>query len=682
MAVAACLWLLAAGVAKWRRVPARSRPACCAADPSPRLPPRFLTTQAFSRAAAAHTHITQLRADAPYAFQRPPVNADGLDTSIVLRGDFRQELARGREAYLRVFEAVAQVNSSPLVPLKAGDLTARFEPGFETLRVVWSTPVRPTASLPQAPSASAEFTFSGVSTYIINERGDFSEHLISDLRVNEQRLPSSEFGEWLDLLQQRSPSSPIVGLSLFLSTVRDRRPSSPPARKSSPTAMPSSAVPPPGSDGWPRYASLHQQALLLGQQFADLFTNQPDLSTYSDGIELRAETGELLLQGKAQYSQLIRSLSRVHNALIASPLLEHSLRLRLESRAGAGPWFDARGSTPPTGATLAGEGEAPSAALGEAAGSNPLGAEVERVGVRWQYELIGAPQRVGVLRLEACSVFELRCRAASEAAAQYVIQSHALRDLRLNGRPAIPAALLSQLRRAEESSPELLQFLSSAFLTLSESMLTPLPKTTSAPAATSTQLMDQPQFAVAFVRLIQVVHKQAPSLLTRAPDLSIFKDDVQVRGLLAEPLPSGSRRVDALLGALRQGFRTLQREGAITLKGDSADLMCVVEVTSALDVLVRLKFEALVGGWAERTGLLGVGLPVDVQAEVRLRFDSTSALVQMIWIKDISVNGRPLVPEILSRWVKQSADESRPGGSPDVSSLMRVLLPWLSRTST
>lgn len=39
----------------------------------------------------------------------------------------------------------------------------------------------------------------------------------------------------------------------------------------------------------------------------------------------------------------------------------------------------------------------------------------------------------------------------------HALQSHVLRDLRLNGQPALPAALLAQLRRTERSSPELLQ---------------------------------------------------------------------------------------------------------------------------------------------------------------------------------------------------------------------------------
>lgn len=74
--------------------------------------------------------------------------------------------------------------------------------------------------------------------------------------------------------------------------------------------------------------------------------------------------------------------------------------------------------------------------------------------------------------------------------------------------------------------------------------------------------------------------------------------------------------MEVVLGGLRQSFETLQREGAVTLKGDLPEVNCVIEVTKEFDVVIRFDFEGLVGGWAERMGLLRVGLPFNVEGEV------------------------------------------------------------------
>lgn len=65
-------------------------------------------------------------------------------------------------------------------------------------------------------------------------------------------------------------------------------------------------------------------------------------------------------------------------------------------------------------------------------------------------------------------------------------------------------------------------------------------------------------------------------------------------------------------------------------------------------------------------------------AQVRLRLDANSALVREVWIKALTFNGRPLVPDVLSRWVQQSATTSVNGGNFDVAGLMRALLPFLN----
>ena len=62
--------------------------------------------------------------------------------------------------------------------------------------------------------------------------------------------------------------------------------------------------------------------------------------------------------------------------------------------------------------------------------------------------------------------------------------------------------------------------------------------------------------------------------------------------------------------------------------------------------------------------------------QVRLRLDPQSARVCEVWIKALSINGRPLMPDVLSRWVQQGAEGVRT--TPDVGVVMSALMPWLS----
>ena len=59
-------------------------------------------------------------------------------------------------------------------------------------------------------------------------------------------------------------------------------------------------------------------------------------------------------------------------------------------------------------------------------------------------ELQSAAQRMTVLSLTATSVFELEY-AETGAGGGYIVRSQVLNDLKLNGREALPAALLQQL---------------------------------------------------------------------------------------------------------------------------------------------------------------------------------------------------------------------------------------------
>jgi hypothetical protein len=75
---------------------------------------------------------------------------------------------------------------------------------------------------------------------------------------------------------------------------------------------------------------------------------------------------------------------------------------------------------------------------------------------------------------------------------------------------------------------------------------------------------------------------------------------------------------------------------------------------------------------------------VRIRGEVRLRPDAATGAVREVWIKALSINGRPLLPSLLSQWVQQGSVVPPMGGASDdvardVRTVLAALLPWLQR---
>ena len=69
-----------------------------------------------------------------------------------------------------------------------------------------------------------------------------------------------------------------------------------------PPAPPRAVDPPPAGDlAWPRYAEMHELAATLLAQWAYLLESPQELGIYSDSLQLRASSGELLISGKPQH---------------------------------------------------------------------------------------------------------------------------------------------------------------------------------------------------------------------------------------------------------------------------------------------------------------------------------------------------------------------------------------------
>ena len=103
------------------------------------------------------------------------------------------------------------------------------------------------------------------------------------------------------------------------------------------------------------------------------------------------------------------------------------------------------------------------------------------------------------------------------------------------------------------------------------------------------------------------------------------------------------------------------------------------QVLSTFEIAILWSIDAVVGGWAERaTSPLSVGLPISLTGDVRIRMDPQTGYANELWVKAIAINGTPLLPAVLSRWVQASAGGAPTKRSTDVGGIMSALLPWLS----
>lgn len=66
--------------------------------------------------------------------------------------------------------------------------------------------------------------------------------------------------------------------------------------------------------------------------------------------------------------------------------------------------------------------------------------------------------------------------------------------------------------------------------------------------------------------------------------------------------------------------------------------------------------------------------------QVQLSLEPGSGLVSEAWLRAVSINGRALLPSLISQWLKQAADRGAQGTASifSLTSLLSALLPWLS----
>ena len=625
----------------------------------------------FERACASHRTILALKKDAPNTFASPPADDTIFSEDIKLTNDLGLQVVQGRTAYLEAFNVVRQAISAPLVPIEVTKLIqCRFTPVESGVLVQWRVPIRIGSG-----SGGVTVELSGLSTYRLNSRGQLSDHALSDLRVNERRLPSSTLGAWLSLLQARGDvSSPASALLLLMDTMKAARLEQSTATQEAKDEAAAAAVateaaaaaargpldaPIPGTDAWSAYERRHRVLVELSEGFERLLESEPPLGAYAQGVVLVAEGGEVLISTLAQYQQLLATLRNLHRALIASPLLAHSFTFDFERRN--------------VGGMATGMG-------GMATGIAENEAEVR---VAWRYALKGVGPLAGqqVTSLQATSAFRLG--AAGDGSGSYEVVRHALIGLQLNGRPALPKTLLEQLRRVQSDSPELVRFLSSTLLAVSGTAFLPSAGGAfgsatgkarraesvggsgavagvgrsavagvgiSSAGAVLTPATAPATFATGYVRLLKALHAQLPLLLSSPLELDeIAISTVEVRGMLREPLVQGRPALATTLKGLRSIASTMLAEGAMSAPPDGLEWR--LEVEPSLGLLIRWSLSFEWGGAQSGRMAPRVAVPGKVEGEVLLGLDKEDARVREVWVRRIALNGKSVLPDRVSAWL-------------------------------
>jgi hypothetical protein len=679
--VSSMAWTLAGGQKRW--VQARHSRGCmreilAAASTAERV--AVLPDDEFERACASHRTILALKKDAPNTFASPPADDTIFSEDIKLTNDLGLQVVQGRTAYLEAFNVVRQAISAPLVPIEVTKLIqCRCTPVERGVLVQWRVPIRIGSG-----SGGVTVELSGLSTYRLNSRGQLSDHALSDLRVNERRLPSSTLGAWLSLLQARGDvSSPASALLLLMDTMKAARLEQSAATQEAKDAAAAASVasasaasaargpldaPLPGTDAWSAYERRHRVLVELSKGFEVLLESEPPLGAYAQGVVLVAEGGEVLISTLTQYQQLLATLRNLHRALIASPLLAHSFKFDFVRRN----------------------------ADGKATGFSEDEAEVR---VAWTYALKGVGPLEGqqVTSLQATSAFRLG--TAGDGSGSYEVVRHALIGLQLNGRPALPKTLLEQLRRVQSDSPELVRFLSSTLLAVSGSAFLPsaggafgsatgnarraeaaggrgavagvgssaVAGVGSSAGAVLTPATAPATFATGYVRLLKALHAQLPLLLSEPLELDeIAISTVEVRGMLREPLVLGRPALASTLKGLRSIASTMLAERAMSVPPDGLEWR--LEVEPSLGLLIRWSLSFEWGGAQSGRMAPRVAVPGKVEGEVLLGLDKEDARVREVWVRRIALNGRSVLPDRVSAWL------SGKGSGSDLMDFVRSVL--------
>ena len=372
----------------------------------------------------AHRDDPRTQAGRADAFASPPADETIFSDDIKFSNDVGLQASLAAPHISRRSAWCVRRSRRRSCPLEITErVRCKFEPNSDSVRVQWRVPVRVGGG-----GGGATVELSGLSTYSLNGRGKLGSHTLSDLRVNQRRLPSSTLGAWLELLQKArgpGPASPGSALLLLMETLKAERDggeqggSSAAAEADEGTAAVDDTTPLPGTDSWAAYERRHSILFDLSSGFDVLLDREPPLGSYDEGVELVAESGEVLVSGLPQYKQLLATLRNVHGALSVSPLLQHSFEFEFVEGGGK---------------------------------------EEEEVRVAWRYQLEGVGSGRSVVALEATSKFDLKSSGEDNDDGDTVkIVRHALIDLKLNGRTALPAPLLEQLRRVQNDAPELVK---------------------------------------------------------------------------------------------------------------------------------------------------------------------------------------------------------------------------------
>ena len=92
-----------------------------------------------------------------------------------------------------------------------------------------------------------------------------------------------------------------------------------------------------------------------------------------------------------------------------------------------------------------------------------------------------------------------------------------------------------------------------------------------------------------------------------------------------------------------------------------------------LAIVVRWELSVELGAAEAGRAAPRVALPARIVGEARLQPDARDALVREVWVRQLSVNGQPLLPKRLAAWVGR-AEGGGPSSPADFLATLRDLV--------
>lgn len=297
----------------------------------------LLDADELSAARAQHLAMLGVLESLPGLLVRPgptSMYAEG----VVLRGQFDQELLRGRGAYLASLETFYASQLSDFTPLRTYVTHWSYAiEGKGCIRVFWRGVFKPNTPLLMTPLQ--ELPASGIADFKLNKDGLIYSHRVQLTSIAGQEMAPElvdQISAWVRFLVPQPGSTPRRAPSLVklfdvvTGGSRGDTPRGQPASGQTPLPMnstgsdPESGIPFPGSPAFDEYLGIHRSVVALVDMIDRMLatngsaTDEQLAGAFGVEVTLRGERGMLLAAGRPAFLQQLLWLRTMRQALAAA----------------------------------------------------------------------------------------------------------------------------------------------------------------------------------------------------------------------------------------------------------------------------------------------------------------------------------------------------------------------------